>query len=124
MGGGSSARWDWRRAIAARAREIRRSEALAAVPSETAFEVEVRLFLTPRRALGADLDNLVRPVVNTLFESRDEQADRTLTAALFSAEDARIYRLVVEKRAVEEPAEEGVDVLVRWDEEDGSGRAE
>jgi hypothetical protein len=79
------------------------------------FAVGVRFSLLPRRALGADLDNLVRPVLNTLFSSRDERSDLTLTGALFGAEDARIYRLVVEKRVVEDPAREGVEVVVRWE---------
>lgn len=117
VGGGSSARWEWRRAIAERAREVRRSNGLTALTGSETFEVGVRFFLLPRRALGADLDNLVRPVLNTLFSSRDEQADPTLTATLFTAEDARVYRLVVEKRSVEDPAAEGVEVVVRWNPE-------
>jgi hypothetical protein len=122
VGGGSSARWEWRRAVAERAREVRRSNGLAAMTGSETFEVGVRFFLLPRRALGADLDNLVRPVLNTLFSSRDEQVDPTLTATLVSVDDARVYRLVIEKRVVEDPAAEGVEVVVRWDQDD-AGRA-
>jgi hypothetical protein len=118
VGGGSSARWDWRRTIAERARQVRAEHGLAAVAPTETFGVGVRFYLLPRRALGADLDNLVRPVLNTLFSSRDEQADPTLTGTLFGAEDARIYRLVVDKQVVEDPADEGVEVVVRWDPED------
>jgi hypothetical protein len=115
VGGGSSARWDWRRAIADRAREVRAEHALGEVSVSSAFEVDVLFFLMPARAGDADVDNLVRLVLNTLFDSRDEQADRTLTATLFDAEDARIHRLLVEKRTVTHPHEEGIEVVVRWD---------
>jgi hypothetical protein len=120
VGGGSTARWEWRRALAERARRIRSEERLAAVSPTATFHVVVRFLLLPRRALGADLDNLVRPVLNTLFVSRDEQADRTLTGALFAADDARIYRLAVEKRVVEDAADEGVEVVARWDDDEPS----
>ena len=114
VGGGSSARWDWRRAIADRARAARAEHALGEVPVSSIFEVDVVFFLSPARARAVDVDNLVRPVLNTLFDSRDEQADRTLTATLFDAEDARIHRLLVEKRTVDDPAQEGIEVVVRW----------
>jgi hypothetical protein len=117
VGGGSATRREWRRALADHARRVRRDRRLAEVPDDVTFAVGVRFRLLPRRALGADLDNLVAPVLNTLFNSRDEQSDPTLTATLFHADDARIYRLIVEKRVVEDAADEGVDVVVRWDAE-------
>jgi hypothetical protein len=113
VGGGSSARWAWRRAIAQQARRIRREHRLGEVSPDAAFELEVVFFLLPARG-HADVDNLSRPVLNTLFDSRDEQADRTLTATLFDAEDAQIHRLILEKRVVTDRAEEGIDVTVRW----------
>jgi hypothetical protein len=67
------------------------------------------------------VDNLARPVLNTLFDSRDEQADRTLTGTLFDAEDAQIHRLILEKRVGAHPAEEGIDVTVRWDARKNGG---
>jgi hypothetical protein len=45
-------------------------------------------------------------VLNTLLDSRDEQADRTVTARLFDAEEAQIHRLILEKRVVTDPIEE------------------
>jgi hypothetical protein len=114
-GSGSSARWAWRRAIAQRAGRIRSENSLGAVSLDAAFELEDVFLLLPVRARNADVDNLARPVVNMLFDSRDEQADRTLTATLFDAEDAQIHRLILGKRVVADPAEEGIDVTVRWD---------
>jgi hypothetical protein len=120
VGGGTSARWEWRRALADRARRVRSDHRLSVVSPTATFDVVVRFLLLPRRALGADLDNLVRPVLNTLFSSRDEQADATLTGTLFVADDARIYRLAVEKRVVEDAADEGVMVVARWDDDAGA----
>jgi hypothetical protein len=85
------------------------------VSPDAAFELKIDFMLLPIRARDADVDNLARPVLNTLFDSRDEQADRTLTATLFDAQDAQIHRLILEKRVVADPAEEGIDVIVRWD---------
>jgi hypothetical protein len=85
------------------------------VSPDAEFELEIVFLLLPIRARHADMDNLARPVVNTLFDSRHEQADRTLTATLFEAEDAQIHRLILEKRVVADPAEEGIDLIVRWD---------
>jgi hypothetical protein len=121
VGGGSSARWEWRRALADRARRIRSDHRLAAVSPTATFHVVVRFHLLPRRALGADLDNLVRPVLTTLFSSRDEETDATLTGTLFGADDARIYRLAVEKQVVDDAADEGVEVVARWDDDEASG---
>lgn len=121
VGGGSSARWAWRRAIAQQARGIRSEHRLGAVSPHAAFEFESDFLLLPIRARDADVDNLARPVLNTLFDSRDEQADRTLTATLFDAEDAQIHRLILEKRVVTDSAEEGIDVTVRWDARKNAG---
>jgi hypothetical protein len=121
VGGGSSARWAWRRAIAQKARRIRGEHSLGDVPLDAAYELEIVFFLLPGRARDADVDNLVRPLLNTLFDSRDEQADRALTATLFDAEDAQIHRLIIEKRVVADPAEEGIDVTVRWDGRENAG---
>lgn len=101
------------RAIAEQARRNRSERRLGEVSPDAAFELEV-VFLLPARARHADVDNLARPVLNKLFDSRDEQADRTLTATLFDAEDAQIHRLILEKRAVTDSAEDGIDVTVRW----------
>jgi hypothetical protein len=41
--------------------------------------------------------------LNTLFDSHNEQADRTLTATLFEAEDAQIHRLILENESWQTP---------------------
>jgi hypothetical protein len=40
---------------------------------------------------------------------------------LFEAEDAQIHRLILEKRVVTDPAQEGIDVIVRWDGHETAG---
>lgn len=70
---------------------------------------------------SADLDNMVKPVLDTIFHSRDEQLDPALTGALLPVDDASIHRLVVEKHRAEGPQDEGVRVVVRWIEASGHG---
>jgi hypothetical protein len=41
--------------------------------------------------------------LNTLFDSHNEQVDRTLTAILFEAEDAQIHRLILENESWQTP---------------------
>jgi hypothetical protein len=63
---------------------------------------------------------MVKPVLDTLFRSRDEQLDPSLTAALLPLDDSAIHRLLVEKKVAEAVDDEGVKVEVRW--EDGRSR--
>jgi hypothetical protein len=68
------------------------------------------------RFSSSDLDNLVKPVLDTLFRSRDEQLDPSLTATLLPVDDAMIHRLVVEKDRAAGIEGEGVSVSVSWEE--------
>jgi hypothetical protein len=60
----------------------------------------------------------VKPVLDTLFRSRDEQLDPRLTAVLLPVDDAAIQRLSVEKLVADGADDEGVTIEVRW--EDGT----
>jgi Holliday junction resolvase RusA-like endonuclease len=114
LGGGSSSRRQWREAI--------REAALAVapdpreVPPQAPMNVDVVFRIAEPRLASSDLDNLVKPVLDTLFRSRDEQLDPTLTAALLPVDDAAINRLVVEKQPAEGADDEGVTVEVRWED--------
>ncbi|MFZ5555263.1 MAG: hypothetical protein ACOZDY_00845 [Pseudomonadota bacterium] len=64
----------------------------------------------------ADLDNLAKPVLDTIFCARFAQApSRDVTGVLFDVDDARLYHLTVEKRIAAAETDEGVDVTVDWD---------
>ena len=84
----------------------------AVPPSETKFDVEVIFRMTPedmdRPAL--DLDNLVKPVLDTLFTSQNVSPG--VTGVLFPVNDTWVFRLVLEKVRVETPQEQGADITV------------
>lgn len=87
-------------------------DALARVDS---FEVTLVFFLTPARCRDTDLDNLAKPVVDTIFLiDRPQTQNQTLTRALVRRNDNAIRKLTLEKRPVRGPAELGVDILVEW----------
>jgi hypothetical protein len=71
--------------------------------------------MTLPRLGQADLDNLAKPQLDTLFLPRNVQVrDSSLTGALFDVDDDRVFRLNMEKRLVSTPADEGVDVTISW----------
>jgi ADP-ribose pyrophosphatase YjhB (NUDIX family) len=64
-----------------------------------------------------DLDNLVKPVLDTLFlpgvDNPNRQHIAHLTGVLFRADDGRIRHLVVRKRQTLEVSEQGARITVR-----------
>jgi Holliday junction resolvase RusA-like endonuclease len=80
------------------------------------MSVNVVFRIAEPRFASSDLDNLVKPVLDTLFRSRDEQLDPSLTAALLPLDDAAINRLLVEKQRAKGSDDEGVTVEVRWED--------
>ena len=70
-------------------------EALSKVAS---FEVTLVFFLSAARCQDTDLDNLAKPVLDTIFLiDRPQTQDRTLTAALVRRTDNAIQKLTLEK---------------------------
>jgi len=103
--------WDWRKALAEQARKI--SSSSIPIPESARISVDIVFFL---RADRADLDNLAKPVLDTLFRiNRPQVRDLTLTAALFQVDDSRIYLLKLEKRPVTAPSDEGALVVITWE---------
>jgi hypothetical protein len=105
--------WAWRRALADEARAVRGSSA-PSPPQDAVFTVEVVFYLGEQAFGRADLDNLAKPVLDTLFESRNPQApDAALTGALFpGVDDDRVTRLHLEKRPAAAPELQGADIKV------------
>lgn len=107
--------WQWRAAVAAAAREANAAMPIVPPPPGAQFSANLLFHLQLPSFEHADLDNLAKPVLDTIFLSRYAQvADRALTGAVFGVDDDRIVRLVVEKRSVGTSQEEGVDVSVAW----------
>ena len=111
----------------ARVRDIRWREAIrdavsAAYPEApfpepplgTKFEVEVAFRMT-REDLDRpafDLDNFIKPVLDTLFTSQN--VSPTVTGVLIPANDTWVFRLALEKVEVGAPEDQGADITVIW----------
>ncbi len=105
----------WRAALASSARSQWPPGSIPEVSDGARFAVEIRFHLTGATAGRADLDNLAKPVLDTIFLPRNVQVkDRSLTGAIFGVDDDRVYRLGLEK--IEVPSEEGqgADIVVAW----------
>lgn len=64
-----------------------------------------------------NLDNLAKPVLDTIFRPYDIQVkDETLTGALFELDNSLVNKLRLEKRQVATYQDEGIDILVCWEE--------
>jgi hypothetical protein len=57
-----------------------------------------------------DLDNFVKPVLDTLFTSQN--VSPRVTGVLFPVNDTWVFRLVLEKVRVETPQDQGADITV------------
>lgn len=108
--------WAWRKAIA----ETARAERIRCQPSAyshlTHFTVAIVFQMTVAHIQRADLDNLAKPVLDTLFLIRNAQvADSSLTGALFDVDDQCVYVLRLEKRMVLHTEEEGASIAISWE---------
>lgn len=108
--------WDWRRAVADQARGLRYKVDAHKISERTSFIVEIVFLLCPHYIKEVDIDNLAKPVLDTVFKSRYPQVqDYHLTGALFDVDDDQVIRLVLEKREVTHTGEEGIEVAITWD---------
>ncbi|MGZ5323279.1 MAG: hypothetical protein ACXWZ3_04275 [Solirubrobacterales bacterium] len=84
-----------------------------APPEQTKFEVEVIFRMTPGdlKKPAVDLDNLVKPVLDTLFTSQ-HVPPTVPTRVLFPVNDTWIFRLVAEKVGVETAQDQGALITV------------
>lgn len=63
------------------------------VSKTTHFSVEAVFFLKDTNIERVDLDNLAKPLLDTLFRPRRPQViDLNLTGAVFDVDDDRIYK--------------------------------
>ena len=77
------------------------------------FEVSI-VFHIPRSVLQGsnppDLDNLVKPILDTLF--CDKGSNKFSKGALYKIDDHHVWKLYAEKRMVDSPEEEGVSLRI------------
>ena len=108
--------WAWRKAIAEQARAERLQQQLPLVVSTTRFSVAIVFLMTAAHIQRADLDNLAKPVLDTLFLIRNAQVrDMSLTGALFDVDDNCVFKLSLEKKAVPSAQHEGAQVTIAWE---------
>jgi hypothetical protein len=86
-----------------------------AVPSSASFSVALKFFVDELGPTSADLDNLAKPVLDTLFEPRpNPNAPVEISGAVFKAHDALITELTLRKQHVANPTDLGVRIVVSW----------
>ena len=102
----------WWQALAQQAQALRAKRPIPSVPLSSRFSVEIIFFLLPGNTPGGtELDNLAKPVLDTLFKGRKQPP----TGTLFDLHDTNVFELVLEKRLVSTPEEEGVEINFMWE---------
>ncbi|MBS1706526.1 MAG: hypothetical protein JST40_11685 [Armatimonadetes bacterium] len=97
----------WRKLIAEKARELVPSQ----WPPETIpSRVEVDFRMTKHRR--GDLDNLAKPVLDTLF--RQSRASKHPVACFFQCDDFHLSELVLRRKLVESEEEEGARISIEF----------
>ena len=105
--------WDWRKAIAAEARK----QSQGAPALRSGCEVSVIFYLLQSTFDKSDLDNLAKPVLDTLFLPNNPQVkDRALTGSLIELDDSLVRKLSLEKRLTFNSQDEGAEINVVWEE--------
>lgn len=86
------------------------------VPPETHFDVDITFQMSPSHIERSDLDNLAKPVLDTLFKIRYAQvSDRSLTGVMFdNVDDDRVFSLRLRKEPVPDPRHEGALIIIKW----------
>jgi hypothetical protein len=84
------------------------------------FTLEIEFFTL---SLAMDLDNLPKPILDTLFRPGVDNSNRDhlaeVTAIVFlDADDARVMQLNLRKMLVHEAKDEGVMIQVFWTDDD------
>jgi hypothetical protein len=110
----------WRMAIAQKVAE--RFPEPFMPPEGTEFAVDVvfhlvehRLFVRPNRPGPPDLDNLLKPVLDTLFTSANVLGP---TGVLINANDTWVTDVRARKTEVPDASQEGADITVSWSDAD------
>jgi Holliday junction resolvase RusA-like endonuclease len=105
--------WSWRNVLATESRKQHQE----AISSGAKFEVAVIFYLIQSTLDKSDLDNLAKPVLDTLFLPNNPQVkDKTLTGALIEMDDSCVVKLSLEKQRAPSAQEEGAEIVIAWEE--------
>lgn len=102
----------WREAIREEVKTTCPDAPFPVPPLGTKFDVEVicRMNAEDLEKPAVDLDNLVKPVLDTLFTSQN--VSPRVTKVLFPVNDTWVFRLALAKIRVETPEDQGADITV------------
>jgi len=110
--------WDWRQQIAHAATEAMQHYPQPDVTNRTVFAVHIKFFFVNSTVLGGDLDNLAKPVLDTLFLANHPQVPPHLmdvvVGVVFQVDDGNVRELILRKVPVKKREEEGTDIFVTW----------
>jgi double-stranded uracil-DNA glycosylase len=107
--------WSWRAEVARAALQVSAVSPVPTPHADAGFTVFLTFYLAPVRHRDSDLDNLAKPVLDTLFHARHVQARvPDVTGVLFDVPDERVVKLVLEKRLADRMDDQGIDVVVTW----------
>ena len=101
----------WRQALAEAALAVKEQLGPLPVHQVADFSVEIEYRVT---SLGSDLDNLTKPVLDTLFAKPPNPNAAEHTGILFDADDSRIVWLLLRKVQVGSVEDAGVRIDVSW----------
>ena len=106
--------WEWRQAIADVARERVKGLYMEDPPEDSHFEVEITFYLPQPTFSQADLDNLAKPVLDTLFHAKYPQTRREgITGVLLrDIDDDHVVALALRKQLVDNKEQAGADISV------------
>ena len=83
------------------------------VPADTQFELRITFYIESAQLFRAgDLDNLAKPVLDTLFQQ--SRPTELPTARLFTVDDGYVTSLQPAKHGVKKSSDEGADIHLKW----------
>ena len=116
---------EWRRRLVEAAKQLRVDGRRENPPQGTRFAVRIVFLMTSAHVVqqgaqqGPDLDNLAKPVLDSVFRGSggaDVGAqEQGLTGALIDADDKWVFSLRTEKREVPRGEHEGAVVIIEWE---------
>jgi len=107
--------WAWRQAIANAVQAQLKGAEEYSLPDDSYFEVTITFYLPRSTFAQTDLDNLAKPVLDTLFHAKYPQAKiKGVTGTLLrDVDDGRVVSLFLKKQLVESEEQAGVDISVQ-----------
>ena len=106
----------WREAIRDAVTDTYPQAPFTSPPLGTKFTVEVIFRMTPEDLArpAFDLDNFAKPVLDTLFTSKNVSKERLTGVLLHEVNDTWVFRLRLEKVRVETLENQGALITVTW----------